>query len=141
MNSLIKICYRPAFGFSLLELLLVLAIMSLLVSLALPQWQSQQHLVRRQLAWLQLQNIALAQAEYQQQKGAYAQTMMELGVPATDNAYSYSLTNFTDGFQIVAQVLVPGPQQSDSQCWQLVLHSSVGTYGMSKAGQRQNLCH
>ncbi|MDP6968390.1 MAG: prepilin-type N-terminal cleavage/methylation domain-containing protein [Gammaproteobacteria bacterium] len=141
MGSLLKIPHKLAIGFSLLELLLVLAIMSLLVSLAVPQWQFQQHRVHRQLAWLQLQHIALVQATYHQQQGTYAQTITDLGLPAADHAYSYSLTNFTDDFQIMAQVLVPGPQQGDSQCWQLVFHSSAGVYAVSQSGHQHNKCH
>ena len=140
MNSLTRISHRLACGFSLLELLLVLVIMALLASLAMPQWQQQQQQVRRQLAWLQLQHIALTQAEYQQQQGVYAHTMEDLGIPAADSAYGYRLTSFADGFQIVAQVLVPGPQQGDSRCWQLFLHSRDGEYGVSKTGQREDLC-
>jgi type II secretory pathway pseudopilin PulG len=119
---------------------MVLTIIALLVSLALPQWQFQQYQVQRQLAWLQLQQIALAQAAYRQQQGSFATDLVALGLPAVDQAYQYQLTNLTNAYQVTAQVRVPGPMQGDNQCWQLVLHSNTGAYGISQSGHTQHNC-
>ena len=119
---------------------MVLAIMALLVSLALPQWQFQQYQVQRQLAGLQLQQMALAQAAYKQQQGIFASGLVALGQPAVDHAYQYQLTNLTDAYQVTAQVRVPGPMQGDSQCWRLVLHSEIGVYGVSQSGHTHHNC-
>jgi prepilin-type N-terminal cleavage/methylation domain-containing protein len=140
MQSLSIISPKSFGGFSLLELLMVLTIIALLVSLALPQWQFQQYQVQRQLAWLQLQQIALAQAAYRQQQGSFATDLVALGLPAVDQAYQYQLTNLTNAYQVTAQVRVPGPMQGDNQCWQLVLHSNTGAYGISQSGHTHHHC-
>ena len=140
MQNLLTTTSKNIDGFSLLELLVVLTIMALVVSLALPQWQFQQYQVQRQLAWLQLQQIALAQAAYKQQQGIFATGLVALGQPAVDQAYQYQLTNLTDAYQVTAQVRVPGPMQGDSQCWQLVLHSNTGAYGISQSGHTHLHC-
>ena len=48
---------QPAF--SLVELLLVLAIVSVMLALAVPTWRQHQLAAGRQQAWLQLQDLAL----------------------------------------------------------------------------------
>ena len=140
MQNLLTTVSKNIDGFSLLELLMVLTIIALLVSLALPQWQFQQYQVQRQLAGLQLQQMALAQAAYKQQQGTFAMGLVALGQSAVDHAYQYQLTNLTDAYQITAQVRVPGPMQGDSQCWRLVLHSDIGIYGVSQSGHTHHNC-
>ena len=127
-------------GFSLLELLLVMALISVLMSLALPQWQGQQVKVRRQAAWLNLQHIALAQAEYQHQAGTIATDITQLGVPNRDAEYDYSIRVEENTFVIVAQVRALGPQQSDDACWQLIWHSRDGEYALDRHGVESTNC-
>jgi len=127
-------------GFSLLELLLVLALVSVLMSLALPQWQDQQTKVRRQVAWLNLQHIALAQAEYQHQTGVVAANIADLGVPNKDVGYDYLIRSQEKAFAIVAQVRASGSQQRDTACWQLIWHSLEGEYALDSLGGRNVNC-
>ncbi|HCH25347.1 MAG TPA: hypothetical protein DE179_13730 [Oceanospirillaceae bacterium] len=127
-------------GFSLLELLLVLALVSVLVGLGVPQWQGQQIQLRRQLAWLNLQHIALAHAEYQHQVGEMAPDIASLGVSNNDVAYEYLLRLDESAFAIVATVRTPGPQQNDQACWQLVWHSNDGNYALDHVGGNNTDC-
>ncbi len=127
-------------GYSLLEVLLVMAMVVSLVALALPSWREQQYTVRRPLAWLQLQHIALAQSEYKQQTGNFATSLTQLGVPTQDDAYGYSLQVAEESHTIQAKVLSPGPSQGDKTCWQLVWSSMDGAYSLDQLGGRSNGC-
>ena len=127
-------------GLSLLELLLVLALVSVLVGLGLPQWQGQHIQLRRQLAWLNLQHIALAHAEYLHQIGDDASDIASLGMPNKDAAYDYLLRSEETAFAIVAKVRAPGSQQNDKACWQLVWHSHDGNYALDNLGGNNADC-
>lgn len=127
-------------GFSLLELLLVLALVSVLISLALPQWQGQQVKVRRQVAWLNLQHIALAQAEYQHQAGVVATNIAGLGIPNEDAGYDYLIHTEESAVVIVAHVRAAGPQQTDKACWRLIWHSRDGEYALDSQGAKNANC-
>jgi prepilin-type N-terminal cleavage/methylation domain-containing protein len=58
-----------ALGFSLMELLLVLTLVSVILSLAIPTWRQHQLSAGRQQAWLQLQRIGLQQEMWHMQHG------------------------------------------------------------------------
>lgn len=128
------------YGYSLLELLLVLALVSILMSLALPQWQGQQVKVRRQVAWLNLQHIALAQVEYQHQMGVAATDIANLGVTDKDAGYDYLIRLEENAVVIIAQVRAAGPQQNDKACWQLIWHSRDGEYALDSLGAKTVNC-
>ena len=64
---------RDQHGFSLMELLLVLALVSVIVAMAMavPAWRHNQLAAGRQQAWMQLYRIGLQQEMWHLQYGHY----------------------------------------------------------------------
>jgi prepilin-type N-terminal cleavage/methylation domain-containing protein len=127
-------------GFSLLEVLLVLALMALLSGLALPYWQAQQYPAKRHLAWLQLQQLLLAQVEHHMQTGAYATDLVVSTNTGQKLGYVYQLQLTEDGLWLKAIVLESGPQSGDHQCWQLWLHETGQPQAFDKQGNQTLAC-
>ena len=127
-------------GFSLLEVLLVLALMALLAGLALPFWQAQQYPAKRQLAWLQLQQLLLAQIEHHMQAGVYLTDLTTLTHEAGRLGYDYELQVIDDGLWLQATVQTSGPQNGDQQCWQLWLHETGQRQAFDRQGNQTLAC-
>lgn len=127
-------------GFSLLEVLLVLALMAVLSGLALPFWQAQQYPAKRQLAWLQLQQLLLVQVEHHMQTGDYAADLVAATNTGQRVGYSYQLQLTEDGLWLKAIVLESGPQSGDQQCWQLWLHETGRRQAFDRLGNQTLAC-
>lgn len=70
-------------GFSLIELLVVVAIILVLLSVAIPQIQTARLSSQETMVVREVQTIAQAQVQYQSQFGKYAATLGELGPPVS----------------------------------------------------------
>ena len=127
-------------GFSLLEVLLVLALMALLAGLALPFWQAQQYPAKRQLAWLQLQQLLLVQIEHHMQAGVYLTDLTALTNEQGRLGYDYGLQLTDDGLWLQAIVQASGPQSGDQQCWQLWLHETGRRQAFDRLGNQTLAC-
>ena len=73
-------------GFSLIELLIVIAIILVIVTIAVPKYQRAQIFVRETAALKAIQTIHTMQIQYQSQYGRYANSLAELGPPASGAA-------------------------------------------------------
>ena len=73
-------------GFSLIELLIVIAIILILAAIAIPRMNRQMMAARETAAVGQLRTITQAQLQYNSQFGKYASTLAELGPPASGAA-------------------------------------------------------
>ncbi len=106
-----------AHGHTLIELLIVLALIAILAGIAYPDLSAAIRRGHRADARSSLQAIQLAQARYQGSHGHYAERLEELGwtVPLSDEGYyRLSLDPSTDpatGFLAHAR-----PRQSDENC-------------------------
>jgi type IV pilus assembly protein PilA len=69
-------------GFSLIELLIVIAIILIILSFALPKMSKSQMHTRETGAIVTLRTINTAQIQYQSQFGQYATSLAQLGPPA-----------------------------------------------------------
>jgi type IV pilus assembly protein PilA len=69
-------------GFSLIELLIVIAIIIIIITMAVPKYNSAQRYVRETAALNSIQTIHKVQVQYQSQYGRYAASLAELGPPA-----------------------------------------------------------
>lgn len=73
-------------GFSLIELLIVVAIILVIAAIAVPQMNKQLMAAHEMAAIRQINTIHQAQAQYNSQFGKYAASLPELGPPASGNA-------------------------------------------------------
>ena len=70
-------------GFSLIELLIVISIILIIITIAVPKFQHAQITARETAAIQGIRAIHTAQVEYQSQYGRYAASLTELGPPAS----------------------------------------------------------
>lgn len=70
-------------GFSLIELLIVIAIILIILSIALPQMSKSRMNAQEMAAIREVQTINQAQVQYQSQFGQFATALAQLGPPAS----------------------------------------------------------
>ena len=118
---------RRVRGFSLIELLIVIAIILIIITIAVPQYQKSQRFARETAAVNAIQTIHTTQIQYSSQYGRYAQSLSELGPPANgaDSAagaglihgdlasgikggYKFTLTGAGGGYIITASPVAYG---------------------------------
>ena len=74
---------RRARGFSLIELLIVIAIILIILTIAVPKLSVAQMNAREMAVVREIQTVNTAQAQYMSQFGKFASTMAELGPPSS----------------------------------------------------------
>lgn len=109
-------------GFSLIELLIVVAIILIILAIALPQVNKIQMNAREMAAVAQIRTLLTAQTQYMSQFGKYATSLAELGPAAggategpssaglipqslatgTNSGYNFSLTGSAGGYALLA---------------------------------------
>jgi prepilin-type N-terminal cleavage/methylation domain-containing protein len=70
-------------GFSLIELLIVIAIILIIITIAVPKYNRTQMYMRETAAVKAIQTIHQMEVQYQSQYGKYATSLAELGPPAS----------------------------------------------------------
>lgn len=122
---------RVESGFTLVELMFVVAIVGVLVAVALPNYRDYVLRAHRVSAQAVLVEIAARQQQYLLDRRAYAATLADLGYtvdPEVARRYAVAITvasSAPPAFTVSATPVVPGPQAGDS-CQALTLtHTSV----------------
>lgn len=117
-------------GFTLLELMIAVAVVAILASLAWPSWSNVLHRARRTEAQLALLGIQHAQERYFANHLRYAGSLQAdsgLGIPQRTDSGDYQLqtTASEDGqtYEAVATADPQGRQQRDSHCLVLSINS------------------
>ncbi len=75
-------------GFSLIELLIVIAIILIIITMAVPQYNKVQMYTRETAAIKAIQTVRDMQVQYQSQYGRFAKSLAELGPPTGGGAPS-----------------------------------------------------
>ncbi|MEY4753802.1 MAG: hypothetical protein RJA44_1477 [Pseudomonadota bacterium] len=107
-------------GWSLIELLVALALLGLLAGLALPTYQQQVRKVRRSEAISALLQLQQAQERYRMNQTRYADTPAGLGLPELSGNAWYRLATSAhperpaSAYEVSAEAL--GSQSSDLDC-------------------------
>jgi type IV pilus assembly protein PilA len=74
---------KRAAGFSLIELLIVIAIILIILAVALPKLTNARKYAQEMAAVKAITTVHTAQTQYYSQYGAYATTLLQLGPPAS----------------------------------------------------------
>ena len=120
-------------GFSLIELLIVIAIILIIITIAVPKYNRTQMYMRETAATAAIQTIHKMQVQYQSQFGRYATSLAELGPPpsgapgptAADligndlasgekQGYKFTVTGIPGGYVINANPVTYGSSGSKS---------------------------
>jgi len=118
-------------GFSLIELLIVIAIILIIITMAVPRFQKIQMFARETAAIKAIQTIHQMEVQFQSQYGRYAASLAELGPPASGadtasaaglidatlaagekGSYKFTLTGTQGGYVIIAVPLNYGTSGS-----------------------------
>ena len=119
----------PSPGFTLIEILVAMAILSILVALALPTYEYFMRTARRGDAHNSLQRVLIEQEKWRANHATYAATLTELGLGDTsqEGHYTLSLSNTSaTGFSAAATAQASGPQAGDTGCSPMMLTLSGG---------------
>lgn len=107
-------------GFTLLELMVAVAVIGILASIAIPGYQNYVRGARRAEAQADMLKIQLGLEKWRASNNTYTSTLSSVGFTDTNPYYQYSITNNTgSAYTINAQA--QGSQNSDTGCTGLSL--------------------
>lgn len=121
---------RSSPGFTLIELMVVAAVIGIIAAIAYPAYTDFVERSRRSEATEALQNLATLQEQYYNDNKAYTGSMGDLGMPTTTENDYYAVS-ITPGAAVDGTVQTytlsanaQGPQASDTECATIQLNSS-----------------
>jgi type IV pilus assembly protein PilE len=128
-------------GFSLIEILTVLAIVAVMATLTLPGFRDQVMKGRRAEAREALQSIQLAQERFRSRSPQYAARLEDIGQPSTTKGGLYRLRVVqADATRYRVEAVAQGSQSGDRRCRVLTLRLELGTVvttGLDEQGVEQ----
>ncbi len=126
-------------GFSLVELIIAIAIIGILATLALPSYESQLQQVRRSDATIALTSFAHKVERHFLENGSYSSASIELYQPLSENGhYQLGITATDSSYQLTATAI--GAQSSDTLCGNYSLNEQ-GTRNISGSGSVTQCWH
>lgn len=117
-------CHQASRGFSLLEIMIVVAIVGILAGIAFPSYQDSIRKSRRSDATMALSKAQQLQEKYRANNPTYGATVGDIGMSATsDNGYySIAVSSATaSNFTLTATAVAGKSQASDTGCTSLTI--------------------
>lgn len=114
-------------GFTLIELMITVAVVAILATIALPSYQKYIREARRSDGQAALQRVQLAQEKWRTNHGSFTATLGDLGLGATSDEGHYSLgitTASATGYSATATA--QGGQAQDTACATMTVTLSNG---------------
>lgn len=113
-------------GFTLVELMVTVAIIGIIAGLAYPAYQGYMEKSRRSDARVALLRMADAQERFYLQNNTYSANVNDVGGTATDSQYYTLAVTAADAntFTLTATPVATGPQAHDAACPDLILDSA-----------------
>jgi len=112
-------------GFTLVEMMIVVAIIGILASIAYPAYQQYLLSSRRAQAQSEMLRIQLGQEKWRANNNSYTSTLSETGFTETNPFYDYSITG-TSAFGYTIKAAAKSTQTNDTGCTTLTLDQSGG---------------
>jgi type IV pilus assembly protein PilE len=123
-----NMCMLKARAFTLIELLITMAVVGVLAAIAIPSYQSYMQKARRADAHAALGRVLIEQEKYRVTHTAYASSLeddLELKTSSPDGHYAISIVNNdSTGFKVKATPA--NAQEKDSVCSSITLELKQG---------------
>lgn len=122
--------HRTVRGFTLIELMIVVAIVGILAAIAYPSFTGYVREARRADAIAAITRVQLAQEKYRANHTTYSSSLADLGVPETSPEGYYTITiesPTATGYTVKATAVTGTTQASDTGCTVMTMVVSGGS--------------
>jgi type IV pilus assembly protein PilE len=130
-----------SYGFTLIEIMVVVAVLAILAAVAMPNYFESVRKSRRAEAITALSTIAQRQENWRSNNAQYTLLLADLGAssPTPSGYYNLSLSvpagaSSSVAFMVTATRVVGGAQAGDARCGDFSLAASAGQYSYTSTG-------
>ncbi|MNF86392.1 Fimbrial protein precursor [compost metagenome] len=125
-------------AFTLIEMLIAIAVIAILAGIAMPSYQDYARQSRRIDGHTALLNLQMAQERWRANNQSYSASLSDLGVgtSSSENHYTIAITSGSTsagGYTATATAKSTSPQAADTNCSPLILSQSGNQTSMTPA--------